>query len=215
MTLRSSFACALVLVFATVAGCASSDYRSVQSGVVTLGKMRVTLGSGWQRAPDAETPEKLALSRILSRDGLENDRLILIAGIADGEAIFRHQAITGLPIFQAEMDLSKIADLVADSLQAALWDGSAIIKASNTREHGFTGISGFQFELEADVAGAANHRGIAGGFVDEGRLYVNIFLAESPESYERHLQAAQQVIDSAVLTVKTIRTSAVASTGVL
>jgi len=215
MTLRSSFACALVLVFATVAGCASSNYRSVQPGVVTVGKMRVTLGSGWQRAPDAETPEKLALSRILSRDGLENDRLILIAGITDGEAIFRVQAITGLPTFQTEMDLSKIADLVADSLQAALWDGSAIIKASNIRAHGFAGTSGFKFELEADVPGAADHRGIAGGFVDDGRLYVNIFLAESPESYERHLQTAQQVIDSAVLAVKTIRMSAVASTGAL
>jgi len=61
------------------------------------------------------------------------------------------------------------------------------------------------FELDADVPGSKDHRGMAGGFVYEGRLYINIFLAESPEYYERHRQIAQEVIESAVPTIKTIR----------
>ena len=69
------------------------------------------------------------------------------------------------------------------------------------------------FDLEADVPGAKNHRGMAGGYVDEERLYINIFLAESPGYYERHKQVAQEVIESAVPTIKTIRMSAVEPVG--
>lgn len=205
MTLRTGFASVLVLVLAIAAGCVSNSYRSEQAGVVTAGKIRVTLGSGWQRAPTAEVPEKRSVSKVYSRDGLEHDRLIVVASIAGGEAIFRDEAAAGLPRFQTGMTDTEIADLVAKSLERVLWDGAATVVASNARAHGFTGIPGFKFELEADVPGAADHRGMAGGLVDDDRLYVTIFLAVSPENYERHRQEAQGVIDSTVLTIKTIR----------
>jgi len=201
----------LGIVMAT--GCASNDHRSVESGVVAVGKMRVTLGPGWRRARDAETPERLSSSRTYSRDGLEHDRLILIASIGEGKTIFRDETARGLPKFGAEMTNPEIADLVAASLQAALWDGAADVRASNIREHGFLGVPGLMFDLEADVPGAKNHRGMAGGYVDEERLYINIFLAESPGYYERHKQVAQEVIESAVPTIKTIRMSAVEPVG--
>ena len=197
----------MVAVLATVvaSGCVSTDYRSAQSGVTAVGKMRVTLGPGWRRAPGAETPELLSPSRTLSRDGLEHDRLILIAGISEGKSIFREGAAGGLPVFQATMAAPEIAGLIAASLQAVLWDGTADVRAKNIREHGFVGVPGLMFELDADVPGSKDHRGMAGGFVYEGRLYINIFLAESPEYYERHRQIAQEVIESAVPTIKTIR----------
>lgn len=200
-----------VLGAVMAAGCTSIDYRSVEAGVVAVGKMRVTLGPGWKRAPDAETPEKTHSSRIFSQDGLEFDRLILVASIGEGQTIFRADTARGLPEFRTAMADPDIADLVAASLQAVLWDGAAEVKASNVREHGFVGVPGFMFELEADVPGAKDHRGMAGGHVDEGRLYVNIFLAESPEYYERHKKAAQEAIESAVPTVKTIKMGALDS----
>jgi hypothetical protein len=211
LTIKLLTVAVLGAVMAT--GCTSIDYRSVEAGVVAVGKMRVTLGPGWKRAPDAETPEKTHSSRIFSRDGLEFDRLILIASINDGQAIFRDEAGRVLPKFQAAMAAPDIADLVAASLQAVLWDGAAEVKASNVREHGFVGVPGFMFELEADVPGAKDHRGMAGGYVDEGRLYVNIFLAESPGYYERHKQIAQEAIESAVPTIKTIKMSVVVPAG--
>jgi hypothetical protein len=210
-TMELSAVAVLGIVMAT--GCASNDYRSVEAGVVAVGKMRVTLGPGWRRAPDAETPEKLALSRVYSRDGLEHDRLILVANINEGQAIFREEPARGLPKFRTAMGIPEIADLVAASLQAVLWDGTADVRASNIREHGFLGVPGLMFDLEADVPGAKNHRGMAGGYVDEERLYINIFLAESPGYYERHKQVAQEVIESAVPTIKTIRMSAVEPVG--
>jgi len=205
MAFRSFHAYMLLAVFVVAAGCASNSYRSVQGGVVAVGKMRVTLGSGWKQAPSAELPEKLSTSKVFSRSGLEYDRLILVADVANGAAIFRDAGTAGLPVFRANMSEKEIGDFVAQSLQAVLWDGAAMLAASNARPHGFTGIPGFRFELEADVLGAADYRGMAGGFVDDDKLYVTIFLAESPGYYEKHRQAADEAIESTVLTIKTIR----------
>ena len=213
MTLSKSMLPVAVLALVMAAGCASNEYRSADSGVISVGKMRVTLGPGWKKAPGAETPENRATSRVYSRDSLEKDRLLLIAGVTDGETLFKGGVISGLPGFQPNLEIPEIADLVARSLQLTLWGGSAIVRASNSREHGYTGLFGFKFELEADVPGAANHRGMAGGFVHEGRLYVNVYLAEWPEAYERYAEVAQEVIDSALVTVKTIRISAVSQHG--
>ena len=63
----------VAFVLAMLAGCASSGYSKVESGVVTVGKMRVTLGSGWQRAPGSEVPEKKAVAKVYSRDSLETE----------------------------------------------------------------------------------------------------------------------------------------------
>lgn len=205
MTLRSLLAYALLAVLVIAAGCTSNSYRSVQSGVVVVGKMRVTLGSGWKQAPGAEVPEKLSTSKVFSRGGLERDRLMLVTAVANGKAIFRDAGTAGLPVFRADMSEKQVADFVALSLQAVLWDGAAMLAATNARAHGFTGIPGFRFELEADVLGAADHRGMAGGFVVEDKLYLSIFLAESPRYYEKHRQAADDAIESTVLTIKTMR----------
>lgn len=198
----------VVLGAAMTSGCASTGYQPVEAGVVAVGKMRVTLGPGWRKVPNGDTPEKLTSSRVYSRDGLEHDRLILVSGISEGRAIFREATGRELPKFRTAMAVPEIADMVAASVQAVLWDGAADVGVSNAREHGFFGVPGFMFELEADIPGAKNHLGMAGGYVDDGRLYVNIFLAESPGYYERHKKAAQEVIESTVPTIKTIRMSA-------
>jgi hypothetical protein len=51
-------AAVVFLGVAIASGCASNEYRSVEAGVVAIGKMRVTLGSGWKKVRDAEIPEK-------------------------------------------------------------------------------------------------------------------------------------------------------------
>lgn len=201
---RNLFAAALVVIFAG-AGCTSPAPRASEAGVYDVGKLRITLGSGWYEPPRSELPGSRALSRTWSREGLDRDRLFVVSGVGDGEPIFRAGDYPGLPAFRSDLSPSGVADLVASSLQRVLWNGSASIAASNPRERGFTGLSGFEFELSADVPGAAGHRGMAGGFVEEGRLYLALYLAESPEYFERHREAGQAAIDSLVPTMKTIQ----------
>ena len=70
---RSFIVVSLALVM--LAACASDGSGRDDSGVVALGKMRVTIGPGWQRVPDKDVPEKQGWLRVYSRDGLGTDRL--------------------------------------------------------------------------------------------------------------------------------------------
>jgi hypothetical protein len=195
----------VLVAMITIAGCAPQAPRAAEAGVYEIGKLRVTLDNGWYEQRAAELPDTQARSKTWSREGLEHDRLFVTGGVADGEPVFDAGDYTGLPVFRSNMSAAEVAEFAAQSLQRVLWNGSASIAASNVRERGFTGLPGFEFELSADMPGSASHRGIAGGFIEEGRLYLTIYLAESPGYFERHRQAAQAVIDSSVPTMKTIR----------
>jgi hypothetical protein len=199
------FVIAAIIALAVSAGCAGKQYKSATPGVTAIGGMQVALGDGWYYVPTSETPEKLGLARVLSRDGLEHDRLVMIAGVKSGNAVFEQPGAAGLPVFQANMTSSEVADFVAESLQAVLWDGQSAVTASNAIERGFTGVPGFQFDIKADVTSTTKHRGMAGGYIDDDRVYVTIFLAESPQYYDRHKELAQAVIDSMVPRIPTIR----------
>lgn len=190
------------LAVVLVAACASGP-RTEPAGVVEVGKLRVTIDDGWYRVPGDEAPEKRAMTRVMTREGADKDRLYLIGGIDAGETLFRTEYAGGAPAFNLGMSLQDVAEMVAESLDAAIWGGSANVEVTNIREHGFTGIPGLQFELE--VSGPANYRGVAGVFPVEERLYAVIFIAESPDTFERHEAAALKSIDSAVVTIKTIR----------
>lgn len=201
---RYLFAINLVAIIA-LAGCVSQAPRESEAGVYEIGKLRVTLGDGWYEQSSADLPDTPARSRTWSREGLKHDRLFITGGVDDGESIFKASDYGGLPVFRSNMSAADIAEFAGLCLERVLWGGSASVTASNVRDRGFAGVPGFEFEFTVDVPGAASHRGIAGGFVEEGRLYLAIYLAEAPGYFERHREAAQAVIDSSVPTMKTIR----------
>ncbi len=193
----------LLLMLAT--GCATSKYVAIDAAGMTLGQMRVNIGEGWLRAPSRETPEERSSPRTLSREHLSLDRLMLIPSVRQGQSIFRSQSSTAsLPLFDLEMNLEQIADLVGQSMQQALWNGSATVNVSNVRGHGFLGTPGFLFDLGVEMSGGPNHKGFAGGFVHDERLYVNIFTAEAPAHFNQHQDAARHVIESVSVRLKTI-----------
>lgn len=204
MLFRSARTATLVAMM-ICCGCGSSAPRASDEGVYEVGRLRITLDGGWYKQSGSDLPRAQARSSTWSREGVEHDRLFVTGGVEDGEPVFKASDYPGLPVFRSDMSATEVAELVAQSLQRVLWNGSASIAASNARERGFTGLPGFEFELSADVPGSASHRGIAGGFVDEGRLHLTVYLAESPGYFERHREAAQAVIDSSVPTMKTIR----------
>ena len=195
----------LLFLSAMLVSCASTQYTVQRPASLPVGDMLVTVGEGWMKAPTAETPGKRVASRTLSRDNLSRDRLMLIPGVGEGEAIFRGSYAKSLPTFRQDMSPDEIADLVARSLQLGLWDDGVTVSASNVRGHGYLGKPGFLFDLSAHSKVRHNVNGLAGGFVHEEHLYVNIFVAQSPDHFNEHIEAARQVIESASIRVKTIR----------
>lgn len=202
----------MLILLALIAACATSKYASVVSGVTSFGELRVTIGEGWLRAPASLIPEERSSSRTLTRENLEQDRLMIIPGVSDGEAIFRNQnEATPLPAFAANMNSEQIAAMVGQSMQQTLWNGNATVAIKNARDHGYHGIAGFAFDLDVNMPSGPDHKGVAGGFVYEDRLYVIVYSAESPEYFDRQFDVARELIDSATVRIKTIRMSALSS----
>ncbi len=202
MLLATRNAAFMVLALLLVAACASGP-RTEPAGVIEVGKFRVTIDDGWYRVPGDETPEKDSLTRVLTREGADKDRLYIIASVERGETLFKPERAAGAPAFDPGMSPEDVADMVAESLNAAIWGGTAEVDTVNVREHGYTGIPGVQLELE--ISGPVNHRGLAGAFAVDERLYAVIFVAESPDSFERFEATALQSINSALYSIKTIR----------
>ena len=185
-----------------LAACASGP-RTEPAGVVEVGKLRVTIDDSWYRVPGEETPERASLTRVLTREGADRDRLYILAGTDQGETLFKPEFAGGAPSFNPGMSPDDIAEMVAQSINAAMWGGGASVETTSIKEHGYTGIPGVRVELE--ISGPANYRGVAGAFEVEERLYAVIFVAESPDSFERHEEAAVKSIDSALYSIRTIR----------
>jgi hypothetical protein len=203
----------LLILSLLISGCGTTKYYATPAGVTSVGQMNVTIGAGWFRVPSSETPEKRSSSRVLTRDSIDQSRLMLIPSVGDGQTVFDSSKESPLPLFSADMSSMQIAELVAKSMQQSLLGGQSTVKVSDARDHGFTGIPGFKFDLSVELPGGQSQKGIAGGFIHDDQLFVNIFVAESPALFAQHESSAQQVIDSAVLRVRTIKMSAVSFVG--
>ena len=195
-----------LIVLALIAACATNKNTSVVPGVTSFADMRVTIGEGWLRAPAGVVPEERSLSMTLTHESLEQDRLMIIPGVSDGQSIFRDQDdASPLPSFATNMSSEQIAAMVGESMQQTLWNGGATVAIKNARDQGYNGIPGFVFDLEVDMPSGPDHKGTAGGFVYENRLFVIVYSAESPEYFERHIDVVRQLIDSMTVRIKTIR----------
>ena len=192
----------LILLALALAACGMTSQRTITPGVTKAGKLRVTIEEGWYRAPGDETQEKRPSTRVFTRNGLDTDRLYLVGGVDNGQTIFQESHASGADPFDAGMSSADLASLAASSLGIALRvDG---VTARNVTERGFTGVPGVQFELEVTGGTLAGHRGIAGAFVADERLYAVIYLAQAAE-YGQRSQEIERMLDSAILTIKTIR----------
>lgn len=180
-----------------LAACTTVSYRLVVPGVQTIGSLRITAGAGWNVAPTANTPAARSNSRTWTRDGLLLDRLIIIPAVADGEPLFvsRDKAIA-LPAFRPDMLPNEIEELVESSIVKFYGEGNATVSTSNLRPQPFGTHGGFLFDMEAAVTESPNYKGIAGAFIYEEKLYMSIFLAATPNYFDKHVADATAVIKS-------------------
>ena len=148
----------ILVVMMICCGCGSSAPKASDEGVYEVGRLRITLDDGWYKQSGPDLPKSQARSSTWSREGIDHDRLFVTGGVDEGQPVFKVSDYPGLPVFQPNFSAKETADFVAKSLQAVLWDGSAIVTADKARERGFTGVPGFEFELSVDVPGGGSSR---------------------------------------------------------
>jgi len=195
----------IILTLASLTGCATGN-TLVQPGVNSFGAMRVTADDNWTKVSSELTPSARKKSRTWTQDGLQNDRLIIIPSVEDGESLFvSGNKSAALPVFHADMSQNEIEELVRSSIVKLLDEGQSVVKTSNQRSQGFGEHGGIMFDIDTAVTDGADYRGSAGAFVADEKLYMVLFLAAEPDYFSKHAARADEIIKSATLSVKTIR----------
>jgi hypothetical protein len=190
----------LILLLVTVGVTACAANTVVQTGVNPVGKMRVSTAAPWTSVGQTATPATNGVSRTWTRNGLPQDRLLLISGVDDGEPIFK----SGGTAFRADMSPAEITELVQASTGTVIGNPAAAFSAASPREQNFGQNNGVMFELSAAAGGDDSYRGTAGAFVFEDELYILLFLAADAQTYTDLRDEAEAVMLSAMTRVKTI-----------
>ncbi len=133
-----------------------------------------------------------------TQDGTLLDRIMIIPGVPDGEPIFRQWSRSeALPVFQATMLPNEIQELTESSVVKLFGEGRGTVETTNLRPHRFGDKRGILFDLDIAVSDGPGYRGVAGAIVDRGKLNLILFIAAEPYYYEKHVDEALAIIESA------------------
>jgi hypothetical protein len=183
------------LVVLLLSGCATTPYRLVQPGPISAGTLTVTADGGWN-ALSGTTLKKNA--GVWTRDGELLNRLIVLPDIESGKTLFeRTDPKAAIPPFRSDMLPHEIAELVESWLSKAFGEGETLVQSSGLRPATYGDQQGFAFDLELSLSDGPDYRGIAGGFVVDGRLNLVIFLGAEPHYFDRDKEGAARLIASA------------------
>jgi hypothetical protein len=172
----------------------------VQPGINTVGELQVTASGAWNSAPRSLAPSSRDTSQTWTRDGLILDRLMIIPGVADGEALlYSREKTAALPVFRADMLPNEIEELVESTIVKLFGEGSAAVDTRNLRPQSFGEIGGFTFDLEVQVTESPDYGGIAGAFVEGGKLNLIMYFAARPYYFDKHRADVEALILSATL----------------
>jgi hypothetical protein len=194
-----------IIFLAFLTGCATGN-TLVQPGVNSFGAMRVTADDNWTKVAAKLTPSARKKSRTWTQDGQQNDRLMIIPSVEDGEALFvSGNESVALPVFHAGMSQNEIEELLESSIVILFDEGQSVVGTFNLRPQGFGEHGGFMFDIEAAITDGTDYRGSVGVFVVDEKLYMVLFLAAEPDYFSKHAARADAIIKSATLSTKTIR----------
>jgi len=183
-----------------VSGCASTTYSLVSAGPVAVQTLIVDVDSGWNRAPFHHTRSARENTETWTKDGMLLDRLVIIPGVPDGQAILRAQSDSAaLPLFRADMLPNELEELVESSMLKLFGEGQAAISTENLRPHRFGANMGVMFDLSASVTDSPAYRGFTGAFIADDKLYMMYFLGAVPYYFDKHKNEAADLIESARL----------------
>jgi len=195
MMVRTSFAAILLLC---VAGCASNPFTLQPPGETSVGALKIDVSGSWNLlATDAKA---LPPKAIWTRDGLNLDRMLIYADVADGQTLFKERDKgAALPKFQADMLPNELVAFTESYLSKMFGEGQAIVESSNLRPQRYGQINGIGFDVAIAPAETAYYKGTVGAFVADQKLYLMIYIGADPYYYDKHRAAAQQMIASAHL----------------
>lgn len=176
-------------------GCAVTGYTLVAPGTVGVGSLELDASSSWNQAPAGLSPNTRKDGRVWTKDGLLLDRLLIIPGVPDGEAIMTsRQKDALLPVFRASMLPNEIEELVESSIVKLFGEGAASVSTANLRPHRYGEHRGVLFDLDVAVSNGPTYKGLAGSFIVDDRLYLMLYFGAEPYYFDKHRAEAEAII---------------------
>ncbi len=189
----------LHLLVAFLGGCATS-YSLVEPGTVDYSGLKLQTSQAWNLAPKQLTPMSRKESALWTQDGQLLDRILIIPGVPDGEAIFKPASKSqALPVFRANMAAKDIEELADSSITKLFGEGEVVVDTGRLRPHMFGSNRGFLFDLEMAVNDGPDYGGVVGTFINPDKLYLVIYLGAKPYYFEKHRDEALAIIRGASL----------------
>jgi hypothetical protein len=187
------------MTFSMLGACVPA-YTLVSPGTIAVGDLFVNTADAWNQAPSAVSAQLRKGSQLWTRDGLLLDRLLIIPGVPDGEALMTDRSKTAaLPVFRANMLANELEELTESTMTKYLGEGNSAVSTSNLRPWRFGEQRGVMFDLQVAVNDRPDYSGMVGAFVANHSLYLVIYLAAEPYYYGKHLAEAESIIRSARL----------------
>jgi len=190
----------LFALAAVTSGCVATSYTLVEPGAITLEGLQVSATSGWNQAPPMYTPSMRKGAALWTHDGPLLDQLIIIPGVADGEPLIKSSSDSAaLPLFKKDMLPNEIEELAESTFVKYFGEGNAVVTTKNLRPQRFGDKRGVMFDVDATVSDNPDYQGTAGAFIANEKLYMLFFLGAVPHYFDKHVDAAVSVIQSAML----------------
>jgi hypothetical protein len=176
------------------------SFTAVAPGTIPVGDLNVSPTESWNAAPAIVLPSTRKGAQVWTQDGLLLDRIVIIPAVPDGEAILVSPDKTiALPVFKSDMLPNELEELVESSLVKMFGEGNAAVNTSGLRPHQFGDNRGVLFDFEAVITDSPDYVGIVGAFIANELLYTLIYVAAQPHYYDKHLEEATSIIESATL----------------
>jgi len=188
---------AMAILCLSMAACVSTQYTLVEVGAVPVSSLQVTTNDAlWNRAPQAATPFLHSGSEMWTREGPLLDRLLILGGIGNGQALLKSNSEDLVfPFFRSTMLPNEILELTEDSL-AKLLGSNSLVSASGLRPTQLEGQRAVMFDLEITASDDPARAGRALAFVSGEELYVILYLATQLHYFDKHWAAAEGVMKS-------------------
>lgn len=176
-----------------------AGWRLIEAGspvAVAKSRLRVTAPQDWNRW----SVRPIKKGEVWTLDGLNLNELYFVAGLAEGETLFRNaqKKDRPLPAFRATTQLTDIPEFVESSTRIAL--NTSVFEMQGVEPTTFAGHPGVRFTYQYAVDGSPLIRkGLGVGTVVNGQLHLVVFTAPELYYFDRDAPNVEAIIASATI----------------
>ncbi|MGE4059422.1 MAG: hypothetical protein AB7E69_11205, partial [Sphingomonadales bacterium] len=152
----------------------------------SIKQMTVTAETSWNQPPGGMG------TTIWTSNGLSLDSVTFYDGIENGKPLYKTPKKQEYPVFRSDMLPNEVMETFESTMTKIT--NSNIHSTFGLRPVTFGGVPGFQFEYTFTGQDSVPRKGIVGGAIRDGKLYMIVYEGAATHYYGLHEAEAQRMI---------------------